>query len=179
MSADGTGTKTGQQLHEDVQATWNDMPHAYVSLVKDKNRLVLLHRASYHAKPLGTTPEVWNNKVLMYTGDVMESQVPQAVFFPPLLLAATQQAVTVDCIEQRLLNFISDDTLKLLEPTDPSTPADLKDEIRTRHAIYLPPQFVHLFLERRLTPRQALVCIHLALTLEGTITSDLTRYDRS
>jgi hypothetical protein len=78
--------------------------------------------------PLGTTLEMWNNKDLVYTGDIMESQVPQAVFFPPLLLAATQQAITVDCIEQQLLNFISHDTLQLLGPTDPLTPDNLKDE---------------------------------------------------
>jgi hypothetical protein len=169
MSEDGTGTKTGQQLHDDVRATWNDMPHAYVTLVKDESRLVLLHRANYHVPPLGTTPEVWNNKLLVYTGDVMENQIPQAVFFPPLLLAATQQVITVDCIEQQLLNFVSDDSLQLLDPTDPATPEDLKDDIRTRHAMYLPPQFVHLFLERRLTPRQALLSVHAALTTSGTI----------
>jgi hypothetical protein len=38
---------------------------------------------------LDANPEPWNNKVkvFMFTGDVMENQVPQAVFFPPLLLA--------------------------------------------------------------------------------------------
>jgi hypothetical protein len=75
VSEDGS-SKTGQQLHEDIRSTSNDMPHAYVTLVKDESRLVLLHRANYHATPLGTTPEPWNNKVLMFTGDVMENQVP-------------------------------------------------------------------------------------------------------
>jgi hypothetical protein len=37
--------------------------------------------------------------------------------------------------------------------------------------MYIPPQLVHLFLERRLTPRQALVSVHSALTLED-ITAD-------
>jgi hypothetical protein len=74
----------------------------------------------------------------------------------------------VDLLNQQLLNFISNDALQLLEPTDPDTPADMKDKIRTRHAMYIPPQLVHLFLERRLTPRQALVSVHSALTVDGT-----------
>jgi hypothetical protein len=104
----------------------------------------------------------------MFTGDVVEKQVLQDVFFPPLLLAAMQLVVTVDLFNQQLLNFISDDVLQLLEPTDPDTPEDMKDKIRNRHAMYIPPQLVHLFLERRLTPCQALVSVHLALTVDGT-----------
>jgi hypothetical protein len=78
------------------------------------------------------------------------------------------QVISVDRIEQQLLHFMSDDTLQLLEPMDPDTPEDLKENIRIRHAMYIPPQLVHLFLERRLTPRQALVSVHSALTLEDT-----------
>jgi hypothetical protein len=56
----------------------------------------------------------------MFTGgDVMKNQVPQAVFFPPLLLAATQHIITVDCMEQQLLDFLGVNTLQLLEPADP------------------------------------------------------------
>ena len=53
--------KTGPQLLEDIQKTWNEMPHTYLTMVKDKRQLVLLHRATYHVTPLGTAPENWNN----------------------------------------------------------------------------------------------------------------------
>jgi hypothetical protein len=97
------------------------MPHAYVvMLIKDESWLLLLHHASHHAMPLGTTPEPWNNKVLIFTGDVMDNQVPQAVFFPPLLLATMQQVITVDCVEQHLLDFTGDDNFHFLEPMDPA-----------------------------------------------------------
>jgi hypothetical protein len=33
--------------------------------------------------------------------------------------------------------------------------------------MYVPPQFIHLFLEHRLTPHQALVSVHSALAVEG------------
>jgi hypothetical protein len=60
-------SKTGQQLYEDIRATSNDTPHAYITLMKDESQLVLLHHASYHATPLGTTAEPWNSKVLIFT----------------------------------------------------------------------------------------------------------------
>jgi hypothetical protein len=63
------------------------MPHAYVTMVKDDPQLVLLHRVTYHSTPIGSPPEVWNNKIIMFTSDVIEDQVPQAVIMPPLLLA--------------------------------------------------------------------------------------------
>jgi hypothetical protein len=113
--------------------------YSHVNLVKNENCLFLLHQTSYHTTPLGATPEVWNNKLLVYTGDMMDKQVPQAVSFPPLLLASNQQVITVDCIEQHLFNFISDDTLQLLERMDPATPDNLKDEVCTRHTMHLPP----------------------------------------
>jgi hypothetical protein len=76
VTEEGT-TRTGQQLYDDIRITSNGMPHAHVTLVKDVNRLVLLHRANCHATPLGTPQELWNNKVLMFTGEVMENQLPQ------------------------------------------------------------------------------------------------------
>jgi hypothetical protein len=60
--------RTGQQLHEDVKAMCNEIPHAYLTLVKDDPRLVLLHRGSYHPTPIGSVPELWNNKVLRRAG---------------------------------------------------------------------------------------------------------------
>jgi hypothetical protein len=103
--------KTGQQLYDNIHVTGGkDKLHAYVMLVKEESWLVLLHRTNYHDTPLGTTPRLWNNKVLMFTtSDIMENQVPQAVFFPRLLLAPTNQVISVDRTEQQLLklhNFV-------------------------------------------------------------------------
>ena len=50
--------KTEPQLLDDIQKTWDKMPHAYLTIIKDKHRLVLLHRATYHATPLGTAPKI-------------------------------------------------------------------------------------------------------------------------
>jgi hypothetical protein len=159
VSEDGM-TKTGQQLYDNVRLTSNDMPHVYATLIKEESWLVLLHRAGCHAAPLGTTLKLWNNKVLMFTGDVMENQVPQGVFFPPLLLAPMQSIITVDRIERQLLKFRMDDNLQLLEPPAANVSEDKRDNRSTGHALYIPPQFVHLFLEHRLTSHQALVSVH-------------------
>jgi hypothetical protein len=48
--------KLGQQLYNNVKSTWNEMPHTYVTLVKDDQRIVFLHRATLHNTPLGSTP---------------------------------------------------------------------------------------------------------------------------
>jgi hypothetical protein len=73
---------TGQQFYEDIKQMCHKMPHAYVSLVKDDLCLVLLHRGTYHSTPTRRAPEAWNNRFLMFTGDVVENQVPQAVVMP-------------------------------------------------------------------------------------------------
>jgi hypothetical protein len=66
----------------------------------------------------------------MFTGDVMQNQVPQTVFFPPLLLAPTTQVISVNQIEQQLLHFMSNGALELLKPMDPDTPGELKEKFR-------------------------------------------------
>jgi hypothetical protein len=53
-------TKTGQQLYDNIRITSNDMPHAYNTIIKDESWLVLLHHASCHATPLGTTLSYYN-----------------------------------------------------------------------------------------------------------------------
>jgi hypothetical protein len=53
IGADTGTTKTDPQLYKDIRRTWNEMPHAYLAMVKDERRLVLLHRATHHATSLG------------------------------------------------------------------------------------------------------------------------------
>jgi hypothetical protein len=143
------------------------MPHAYLTMVKDERRLVLLHRATHHATALGARAEPWNDKVLMFTGDVVQTQAPQAVFLPSLLLATIQQDVVVHPLNQQLLNFHADDNLEIQEPVDDDVPETMSECIETRHAMYLPAHLVPLFMGTRRTPREALMKVHSALSELG------------
>jgi hypothetical protein len=137
-------------------------------MVKDDPRLVLLHRGTYHPTPLGSAPELWNNKILMFTGDVIGDQVPQAVLMPPLLLAPVPQGIKVANLAQQLLQFHANDTLQRLPAVSDDVPEDLCEIIKTRHAMYVPAELASLFLEGRLTPREALIATHSALVpIEG------------
>jgi hypothetical protein len=54
---------------------------------------------------------------------------------------------------------------------DPDMPEDLKENIHICHAVYIPLQLVHMFLERRLTTWQVLVSVHSVLMLVDTSTA--------
>jgi hypothetical protein len=49
----------------------------------------------------------------MFTGDMVEDQVPQAVLMPTLLLAAVPQEVKVENLSQQLLRFHTHDAWKI------------------------------------------------------------------
>ena len=169
IGADPGTTKMGPQLYEDIRRTWNEMPHAYLTMVKDERRLVLLHRATHHATSLGARAEPWNDKVLMFTGDVVQTQAPQAVFLPPLLLATVQSDVVVHPLNQQLLNFHADDNLEVQDPVEADVPETMSESIGTRHAMYLPAHLVPLFMGTRRTPREALMIVHTALIELGDL----------
>jgi hypothetical protein len=98
-------------------------------MVKDNPCLVQLHRGTYHPTPIRSIPELWNNKVLMFTGDVVEDQVLQAVLMPPLLLAVMPRDMPVKKLAQQLLPFHSDDSLQLLPPVVADVADNLCDVI--------------------------------------------------
>lgn len=75
------------QLSKDMHRTCNVMPHAYLTIVKDERCLVLLYHMTHHATVLGARSKPWKNKVLIFTGDAVETQALRSVFLPPLLLA--------------------------------------------------------------------------------------------
>jgi hypothetical protein len=131
VGADEGTTKMGPQLYEDIRRTWNKMPHAYLTMVKDERRLVLLHRATHHATSLGAHAESWNDKVLMFTRDVVGSQMPQAVFLPHLLLITINQEVAVHPLKQQLLDFHANNNLEVQEHVGAAVPAELIDKIVT------------------------------------------------
>jgi hypothetical protein len=162
-------TKSGPPLYEDIRRTWDEMPHAYLTMVKDDRRLVLLHRATHHATSLSASTESWNNKVLIFTGDVVQTQAPQAVFLPSLLLATVQQEVVVHPLKQHLLNFHAGNNLEIQEPVEDDVPTTMRECIGTRHAMYLPAHLVPMFMGTRRTPREALMGVPTALSKLGNL----------
>ncbi len=113
--------------------------------------------------PLGTAPKNWNDKLLMFTGDTIGNQVPQACFLPSLLFTIAPAGVKVLPLQQQVLSLFADDSLEYLESAGDDVPEGQYDVIKTRHGMYLPAHLVPLFLGRRSTPRQALLSVHSAL----------------
>jgi hypothetical protein len=122
-------------------------------MVKDVPHLVFLHQGTYHFPPVGSPPELWNNKILMFTSDVIEDQiVPQAVLMPPpLLLMPIPREIKAANLAQQLLQFHLDDTLQKLAPIENDVPDDLCEEIKTRHVMYVPAkELASIFLDGKL-----------------------------
>jgi hypothetical protein len=105
----------------------------------------------------------------MFTGDVVQTQAPQAVFLPPLLLATVQLDVVAHPLNQQLLNFHADDNLEVQDPVEADVPETMSESIGTRHAMYLPAHLVPLFMGTRRTPREALMIVHTALIELGDL----------
>jgi hypothetical protein len=88
-----------------------------------------------------------------------------------MILATTNQTVTVHTLNQQLLNFQMDDELEVQPSVGDDVPEEMMEGIRTRHAMYVPAQLMPYFLERRRTPREALVAVHAQLVNEGSVSS--------
>ena len=82
VDVEGTG-KNSDELYAQIKATRDEMPHAYVMMIKDTRRLMLLHRTMHFVTAMGGSLEPWQEKVLMFSGDVMASQLPQPAVLPP------------------------------------------------------------------------------------------------
>jgi hypothetical protein len=171
IGADAGTTKTSPQLYEDKRRMWNEMPHdSYLTMVKDERRWVLLHHATHrHATSFGARAKSWNNKVLMFTGDVVQTQAPQAVFLPSFLLATVQQEVVIHPLNQQLLNFHTGNNLEIQEPVEDNLPTTMPERIGTVHAVYLAAHLVPMSMGTRRTLREALMGVYTALSKLGDL----------
>jgi hypothetical protein len=68
---DGRDPKTNRELNAEILGSRDTMSHGYVTLSKNDNRILVLHRVTHHAASMGSPPELWQNQLYALAGDVM------------------------------------------------------------------------------------------------------------
>ena len=147
------------------------MPHAYVSLVGDDaegvGKIVLVHRPVRYPVSMGQPATPWDNRSFAFVGDV---QGPgghiNIVEFPAdaFHIAGGGQLHVPTAVVLDAAFAVGPDVASI----GPYANGDAgTDVIRTRQYMYCPAKYVHLFLEHRLTPRQAWERVVGAITNDG------------
>jgi hypothetical protein len=152
--------KTGDVLYEEVKNTASEMPHSYLIFIKDSRRISVLHRAMHFTAPMGGSQEPWMNKVLMFTRDVIENQLPKAAILPPRILGNLGVSIRCHTLERMMLAFVKNDDLQIFEHITLDAAENTYEEVWTRSAVYLPVELASAFLAERLTPRRALMKVN-------------------
>lgn len=158
--------KTHAQLYEEMKRTASEMPHGYLVAQRDSEWLQLYHRTLVFPTPLGMEPEEWHDKVMLFNGDVMGTQMPQAFHAPAQLLAQSTATVKVLSWQAYVLHYTENvNALPLVIPED--TPEGQYTTVQTRKAMYVSPSLMGIFLDRKNTIGRAVLAVHHALTDAG------------
>ena len=150
-----------QSLWSNVLQT-RDVAQSLLTMLPSDGRLLLVHRLCYFPKPLGSTvAKDWEEEIIGFVGDVMGTQLPQAVFLRSEFLDALDTKVKVQKTLALRLALEGDPTLENVPPVGEQGP-DV-DEVLTRYAMCVPPKYVGLFLGKRLTPQEGFLAVERAV----------------
>ena len=132
------------KIFDKVQATADSQPHAFLVLTNgdqvSQPVITLMHSPFSVQPPMGSNSEP---VYLMFQGDAPEGLPPDVVLAPTNLFAQTSQ-VAVPTLE--MLDVVLDASTPMAGPYSPDD--DGVEVITTRKAMYLPPKFVPIALER-------------------------------
>jgi hypothetical protein len=126
-------SKSHGQLYDEIRRTASDMPHCYLMALRDNPRFHAFHRVVVFQPPLGGEVGEWQDKIMIFNGDVRGSRMPQPVYMPPQLLQIT--ATTQKVHSWQAYDF----------------PVGQYEEVSAWKAIYVPPSLVHIFLAGSVT----------------------------
>ena len=156
-------TRARQSLWGNILQT-KDVAQSILTLLPSDGRLLLIHRLYYFPKPLGSTvAKEWEEEILGFVGDVMGTQLPQAVFLRPEVLDALEEKVKVKKVLALRLTLEGDPSLENVPPVDEREAREAFDEVATRYAMCVPPKYVGLFLGKRMTPREGFLAAERAI----------------
>ena len=161
LTAEERQTEAMKLLGEIVQT--KEVPQAFLMLAADDNCLLLAHRLCYFPKPLGAPARSWEERVIGLTGDVMGTQLPQALHFNGSLLRSLSRTVKVPKTLTLRLALEADPNMAAVVPVGADAAEDTYDTVRTRYAMCVPPKYVPIFLGNRLTPREGFVAVEQAV----------------
>ena len=152
------------KLEEQVFATADQQPHAYLSVSGGQDGVPLIHvmhRPSRLVPPIGSQTETQH---FVFIGDVVNKQPPGVVFWPENPFQKTTNirvasALTLDTA------FTTDPSLEQVGPYQDDAAGT--EVVSTRSLMYLPPRYVPMALANpAMTPKEAWTLIG------GSIRSD-------
>ena len=152
----------GAILHEKIQRTADEMPHAYALLIRGSEKILLLHRTHSFPAALGQAPRDWEDKVIMFDSDVVSvagspPQLPSAVYLPARALNVCDMAKVHKWATYLMAanGFQPDDPLDAVPNDAPESQYDL---VVIRKAVFVPPPLVGAFM-CGLTVSEAIVAV--------------------
>ena len=140
------------QLRATVFTTCERQIHAYLILTQTVNGdpfVQLIHRPSLFVPRMGSAEQPQS---LALMGDVRNGVYPRLVAWPARAFEQTDP-FNVPTYEAIDTIYAADPNVALVGPFAEDQAGITA--IRTRKLMYLPPKYIHLVLERHLTPRQA------------------------
>ena len=141
-----------------------ELPQAVVTLLPSDHKLLLVHRLYYFPKPMGNNEaKDWEEKVVGFVGDVMGTQLPQAVMLDVEVFGALPAAVRVLKTIAVRVAMENNPTMDNFPPVSDLVLPENYDEVRTRYAMCVPPKYVNVLMGRRLTPREGFLEIERAV----------------
>ena len=140
-----------------------EVPQALLVLLPSDSKLLLVHRLYYYTKPLGATlAKEWEERVMGFVGDVMGTQLPQAIYLRDDVLTALNEKVRVKKTLDMRVSLENDDSVENFAPRSAREREPNYDEVHTRYAMCVPPKYVPLLLGKRLSPREGFLLLERA-----------------
>jgi hypothetical protein len=176
LLAGGNALITPATILTRVFQSADSMPHAYVTLAGDDDdgvgTLLLVHRPAKYPVTMGQLATPWDNRAFAFAGDVQGTVggFINIVEFPNDAFhvaggngVATQLRIPTAAFLDEA--FAGDPHVQTVGPF---VEGDAGTEVaRTRQYMYVPPKYVPILLEQRLSPREAWTRVQGAITLDG------------
>ena len=156
-------TRARQSLWGGILQT-KDVAQSLIMLLPSDGKLLLVHRLYYFPKPLGSAvAKEWEEEIMGFVGDVMGTQLPQAVFLRPEVLDALETKVKVKNVLALRLALEGNPGLENVPQVGEPEGGEAVDEVATRYAMCVPPKYVGLFLGKRVSPREGFLAVERAM----------------
>ena len=173
----GANASTGLALYEEAVRTSDVVPQGYLTVTKDDERVILLHRPMVFAASRAQDARGWEDQVLMFVGDVCGNQLPPHVALPKQLLAIQTHKAKVAKWGECVLHCATSDT-ELMEAVPEDAPPTMHDEVSVRKGAYVPPSLLTMFLGGFSTIQHAIVAVDARLTeMEASVDDYLPLID--
>jgi hypothetical protein len=127
------------------------------------------HGSKQYRQGLGQPANQWTDRVFAFTGDVQHRNAPTTVEIPNTVFqrVAHGAAVRIFRPEVLILMLLADPTMLAVDSPQDFDPGWIATI--TRYSFPVPFQYVHLFLDSTLTPRDAFILVYQSAVAKGQV----------